>query len=100
MKRAVAIALAVCLIGSSTPLTFAQAASGSRVAQPGADPWPRNVSVNGANISIYQPQLNDWTGNLLDAYAAVRIKIPSSAVTNYGALWVTARTEVDNVNRR
>jgi hypothetical protein len=99
MKQAVAVALAVCLIGSSTPLTFAQAPSGSRVAQPGADPWPRTESVNGATISIYQPQLNDWTGNLLDAYAAVRIKIPSSDVTNYGVIWFTARTEVDKVNR-
>jgi hypothetical protein len=55
--------------------------------------------VRGATISIYQPQLESWTGNLLDAYAAVAIKTPGTAGTNYGVIWFTARTEVDKVNR-
>ena len=85
MKQVVAVALAASLMLSSTPVAFAQSAPtpGSRVTRPGGDPWPRTVNANGAAISIFQPQLNTWTGNLLDAYAVVTIKVASSDVTNY-----------------
>jgi hypothetical protein len=66
---------------------------------PGGDPWPRVVTAQGATISIFQPQLESWTGNLLDAYSAVTIKTQGSEAKNYGAIWFTARTEVDKINR-
>jgi hypothetical protein len=99
MKKGVALALAVCLTLSSSPVAFAQTAPATRETPPGGDPWPRMTTVNGATISIYQPQLNSWNGNLLDAYAAVKIKVSGSEETNYGVIWFTARTEVDKVNR-
>src|SRR5262245_7497736 len=99
MKQGVALALAVCLTCSSMPVAFAQTTAPARAIQPGGDPWPRTVNANGATISIYQPQLNSWNGNQLDAYAAVKIKTGSSDITNYGVIWFTARTEVDKVNR-
>ena len=99
MKQAVALALAVCLAFSSTPISFAQTAPSARAVQPGGDPWPRTFDSNGATISVYQPQLNSWNGNQLDAYAAIKIKVSGSDVTNYGVIWFTARTEVDKVNR-
>ena len=99
MKQAVALALAVCLAFSSTPISFAQTAPSARAVQPGGDPWPRTFDSNGATISVYQPQLNSWNGNQLDAYAAIKIKVSGSEVTNYGVIWFTARTEVDKVNR-
>jgi hypothetical protein len=66
---------------------------------PGGDPWPRHVSYRAAQISIYQPQLQGWTGNLLDAYAAIRIKVGDAQKIDYGVMWFTAHTEVDKVNR-
>jgi len=99
MKQAVALALAVCLTLTSTPIAFAQSAAAAAATQPGGDPWPRTVTVNGTEISIYQPQLNSWNGNLLDAYSAVKVKVSGSDMTNYGVIWFTARTEVDKVNR-
>ena len=103
MRQGVALALALCLTFSSTPIGFAQTnpspAAASRAVQPGGDPWPRTFDAKGATISIYQPQLNSWNGNSLDAYSAVRIKASGSDVTNYGVIWFTARTEVDKVNR-
>jgi hypothetical protein len=48
---------------------------------------------------VYQPQLNHWTGNTLDAYAAVAIQSEGSHDKAYGVIWFTARTEVDKVNR-
>jgi hypothetical protein len=66
---------------------------------PDEDPWPRAIQVEGSTVKIYQPQLNSWTNNLLDAYAAVAIKNRGSGNIDYGAIWFTARTEVDKVNR-
>src|SRR5215470_3646636 len=92
--------LAALLIVAPVPVAFAQSATpAAQATTPGGDPWPRKLSIQGATVSIYQPQLESWTGNLLDAYAAVTIKTPESAVTNYGVIWFTARTEVDKVNR-
>jgi len=50
-------------------------------------------------MQIYQPQLDQWTGNRLEAYAAVAIHGQSSNDKAYGVIWFTARTEVDKVNR-
>src|SRR6516164_11457410 len=61
------------------------------------EPWPRVTTYQGATISIFQPQIESWTGNQLTARAAVRVKSASS--TDYGVIWLTARTEVDKVNR-
>ena len=98
-KQSAAFALAACLIVSASPMAVAQSAQGAGSAQPGGDPWPRRTDVQGATISIYQPQLESWTGNQLDAFAAVTIKTPGSDATNYGVIWFTARTEVDKINR-
>jgi len=66
LKQTVTVALVAILIGGSTPHAFAQTAAAVSPS-PGGDPWPRSVSAKGATISIYQPQLESWNGNLLDA---------------------------------
>ncbi|MFN8009690.1 MAG: hypothetical protein U0V70_22180, partial [Terriglobia bacterium] len=66
---------------------------------PGGDPWPRNIPYQGATILVYQPQLESWKGNLIEAYAAVSIKSSTEDRTDYGVIWFTAQTEVDKVNR-
>jgi len=53
---------------------------------PGGDPWPPDDSVAGAKISIFQPQLESWNGNLLDACSAVTIKTPGNDESNYGVI--------------
>jgi hypothetical protein len=99
------IMIAACLIVSLPVLAYPQTATHSGAsATPagpplGGDPWPRKTTFQGAKISIYQPQLQSWTGNVLDAYAAVTIKTPGSNATNYGVIWFAARTEIDKVNR-
>jgi hypothetical protein len=66
---------------------------------PGGEPWPRQIRAQGATIQIYQPQVDHWTGNKLDAYAAIAIQNQGSKTKTYGVIWFTARTEVDKVNR-
>jgi hypothetical protein len=98
-QQGVALVLSACLIVSYTPPAIGQSAETATSTQPGGDPWPRVARAHGATISIYQPQLQSWTGNLLDAYAAVTVKTQGSDAINYGVIWFTARTEVDKVNR-
>ena len=52
----------------------------------GADPWPRAITTPGETIQVYQPQLNHWTGNTLDAYAAVAIQSQGSHDKAYGVI--------------
>jgi hypothetical protein len=61
------------------------------------EPWPRVMTYQGATISIFQPQVESWTGDQITGRSAVRVK--SASKIDYGVIWITARTEVDKVNR-
>jgi hypothetical protein len=63
------------------------------------DPWPRVVTYQGATVSIYEPQIENWKGNQLSARSAVKVKTARAQSTDYGVIWFTAQTEVDKVNR-
>src|SRR5271166_5840170 len=76
-----------------------KAVPAAKVAPDARLPWPRVVTSQGATLSIYQPQVDTWSGNLLKAYAAVKVVTPGKTATDYGVIWFTANTEVDKVNR-
>ncbi len=105
LRQFLALIVTVCLFfaapGLALPQSSVPASSASQnlPAPPGGDPWPRVLTFQSAKIAIYQPQLQTWTGNLLDAYAAVSIKAPGSQKIDYGVIWFAANTEVDKVNR-
>ena len=63
-------------------------------------PWPRETTVDGQKITVYQPQLDSWNGDELKAYAAVSVLTGKADKPTYGVIWFTARTEVDKVNRQ
>ncbi|HTZ46556.1 MAG TPA: hypothetical protein VMH20_03145 [Verrucomicrobiae bacterium] len=101
-KQLVCSIVVVCLALTMPGLAISQSAPTtppSNVLPPGGDPWPRHLAYQGAQISVYQPQLQSWSGNLLDAYAAVSIKATDTKKNDYGVIWFTAHTEVDKVNR-
>ena len=91
--------LAAAQTPGTPPSTATGAKSASNVPPPPSpnEPWPRVISYQGATISIFQPQLEGWTGNQINGRAAVRVK--TAEKTDYGVLWLSARTEVDKVNR-
>ena len=64
-----------------------------------ADPWPRDLSITGAAVLVYQPQVNKWDGNQLDFRAAVAIKPTGATEETFGVVFATARTQVDKVTR-
>ena len=87
---------------AASPTLLAQStfkADGSQGAAPTDKGWPRKM-VSGTNsFSVYQPQIEQWQGNRLEARAAVAITDGQSKQTAYGVLWFTARTEIDKINR-
>ncbi len=109
LDQFIAVVLALTFGLGSPMLSMAQAnaappaatAAGKSTAVPVPpdpnEPWPRVTNYQGATIAIFQPQVESWTGNQITGRSAVRVKSASS--TDYGAIWITARTEVDKVNR-
>jgi hypothetical protein len=66
---------------------------------PQADPWPREITVNGAPALLYQPQVESWTDNQLAFRMAMGLKTAGGTAETYGVVWGTARTHVDKGNR-
>ncbi len=63
------------------------------------DDWPRQISEEAVSFSISQPQVETWEGNILTARAAVGAKTTGEQKQRYGAVWFTARTEVNKETR-
>ena len=57
--------------------------------------WPKQVNANGAVVDVYQPQVDKWEGNRLEARIAVAVHPPGAPQPTFGVLWITARTDVD-----
>ena len=62
--------------------------------------WPREIDRGDEKISVYQPQIDSWEGDEIQAYAALSLVTKDSQKPKYGVVWFTARTEVDKVNRQ
>jgi hypothetical protein len=94
--------IVVCVSIAASPTFAAQSASrtaSNQVAAQTDQGWPRKF-VSGANsFSVYQPQIEQWQGNRIEARAAVAITDGQAKQTTYGVLWFTARTEIDKINR-
>ncbi len=61
--------------------------------------WPREIDVPEGKITIYQPQLESFKGNQLQARAAVSV-IPKGKIEPvFGAVWFDARVSTDRDTR-
>jgi hypothetical protein len=89
------LTLAVPLLASMGASSLA-AQSAPTPADPG---WPRRFYYEGDSITIYQPQVDSWQGNLLRFHAAAAIKSPTMSAPTYGAINVQAVTAVDKDTR-
>jgi len=63
--------------------------------------WPQELSGDGdIVVLIYQPQVEVFTGNHLEARAAVSVKAPSVGnVPVFGAIWINAKLDTDRDTR-
>src|SRR5207244_4377122 len=95
-QRAGAFALALTLAGV-LPLTGC-----ASVAPQSADTdlgWPRSVDIDGAQLLIYQPQVDSWRGNRLTARSAITIAPAATPTPVHGVVDISARTDVDKESR-
>ena len=64
-----------------------------------SDPWPRKLVSSAGTFLIYQPQLDSWKDNQLDAHAVVSVTPTGAKDGVFGVIWFSARTDVDKTNR-
>ena len=59
--------------------------------------WPQQLDgENGATVIIYQPQVESFSGNNIEARAAFSVKAPATEnVPVFGAIWIEAKIDVD-----
>ena len=62
-------------------------------------PVAAQIALSNAAVVIYQPQVESWDGNQIQVRAAVSIKPAGAQGPSFGAVFATARTEVDRVAR-
>jgi len=70
---------------ASQPADMAQADAG----------WPRVVEDAPRSITVYQPQIERWQDDTLEARAAVAVDKPGTDAQTLGVVWFKAHTAVD-----
>jgi len=82
-------------------LLFVALMSLAHAAHSQAADWPQEiVGSNGSVVIIYQPQVESFSGNNLEARAAVSIKLPSAPeVPVFGAVWIKAKLDSNRDTR-
>ena len=86
----------------------AKPVSNAATSEAGTQPWPRTFDQDGTQVTLHQPQLDDWQGNSLSGRLAVAVKTgwqvgsdgKQHATTAYGVMWFKARTDVDKISRQ
>jgi hypothetical protein len=61
--------------------------------------WPREISVPEAEIVIYQPQLESFSGDKLSSRAALSVTVKDATELVFGAAWFDCRVETDREAR-
>jgi hypothetical protein len=107
-RAALAAVLAASLVAApvmqaqqSTPSATAKSTPSATAGSTNApsDPWPRRLGTNAGIFLIYQPQLDSWKDNKLEAHAVVSVTPTGAKDPVFGVIWFSARTDVDKTNR-
>jgi hypothetical protein len=87
-------------IGKLLPLTFMALPLLLAEAPPsGNEYWPKEIDTNNIHLVLYQPQVESWKGNRLEARSAVIVTLPGDSTQIFGTVSMKARTEVDKETR-
>ena len=72
--------------------------AGDEAALEQEDPvWPRVIEDEGVSFTVYQPQIDVFADDNMEARAAVQVesKVGDKTQTNYGVVWIKAHPFVD-----
>jgi len=68
-------------------------------AQPGEElDWPREIDIEKGVVTFYQPQIESYVANILEARSAISYK-PTDGETLFGAYWFRAFLQTDLESR-
>jgi len=67
--------------------------------QVSTDPWPREFDNANTHFVVYQPQVDSWKDNHLEARSAVAVTRVGGTIPAYGIVALSARTNVDKETR-
>lgn len=57
--------------------------------------WPLQLDADGGRVVVYQPQIESYQGDRLEARAAVSVTPKGSSAPVFGAVWFSARMATD-----
>jgi len=99
-RRLLAMALALLVVSTGAPpLSSAQTDAPPPAAQVTPDPWPKLFTISGTKYTLYQPQVDKWDGYNFEGHAAVAVLPAGSKDPVFGAIEITAVTDVAKVSR-
>ena len=98
LLRLLSVLLAVS-IGTAPVATAQTEQSSPPAAQITPDPWPKLREIAGVKYTLYQPQVDKWDGYNFEAHSAVGVVPAGSKDQIFGAVEMTAVTEVAKVSR-
>jgi hypothetical protein len=87
--------------GAQTPATVAppaQTTAGVNDAFSSTQ-WPMQVPTPDGQVTVFEPQLEDFQGDTLKARAAVSVAQPAGQSPLFGAIWLDSRVATDRVTR-
>jgi hypothetical protein len=61
--------------------------------------WPREIDISDIQLVIYQPQVDTWKDNRIEARSAVIVTRQEEPAQIFGIVSINARTEVDRETR-
>jgi hypothetical protein len=93
--RMLGLAAITLSLGLLVPFTKAQQAP----PPPDASRWPVQVETAAGQVTVFQPQLDDFTGDTIKARAAVSIQASGAQQPTYGCVWLNTRVATDRVAR-
>src|SRR5579871_177494 len=79
----------------SLPILFAQRPLNVN----GDGNWPKEIVTDQIHLVLYQPQVDVWKDNLIEARSAVMVTQPGDPKQMFGMIVMNARTEVDRETR-
>src|SRR5262245_51267441 len=65
------------------------------VAQAADQTWPREMKTDKGTLTIYQPQPEQFTGNILQGRAAISLIPPGKSEPVFGVFWFQGRVDTD-----
>lgn len=80
-------------------LLFASAPLFGQPPQSGDGNWPRQIDTDSIHLVIYQPQVESWNDNRIEARSAVIVTRAGDAAQIFGMVSIHARTDVDKETR-